>query len=155
MKKLLLGLCIFICSASLAQSKYLSFKDGYVSPKKFNAPQKTITNGESYIDVEYKFDGAYLKQIPNGNNKAYYRMYMDDAQYTYRMTTMELYEPNRMPYYKDLLVLNESSFYNSAKIEIIKEEHQDYKCPFGDQEISVISDESNYGPITNDTTKKF
>lgn len=155
MKKLLLGLCIFICSASLAQSKYLSFKDGYVSPKKFNAPQKTITNGESYIDVEYKFDGAYLKQIPNGNNKAYYRMYMDDALYTYRMTTMELYEPNRMPYYKDLLVLNESSFYNSAKIEIIKEEHQDYKCPFGDQEISVISDESNYGPITNDTTKKF
>lgn len=155
MKKILLGLCIFIFSTSHAQTKYLSFSDGYVSPKSFNAPKKTITNGDSYIEVEYKFDGAYLKQIPNGKDKAYYRMYMDDAKYTYRMTTTEFIEPNRMPYYNDLLVLNESSFYNSAKIEIIKEEYKDYKCPFGDQNLSVISDESNYGELTIDTTKKF
>ena len=155
MKKILLGLCIFIFSTSHAQTKYLSFSDGYVSPKKFDAPKKTITNSDSYIEVEYKFDGAYLKQISNGENKAYYRMFMDDALYTYRMTTTELYEPNRMPYYKDLLVLNESSFYNSAKIEIIKEEHNDYKCPFGNQDLSDISDESNYEKIAIDTTKKF
>ena len=155
MKKILLGLCIFIFSTSLAQTKYLSFSEGYVSPKSFDAPKKTITNGDSYIEVEYKFDGAYLKQIPNGNDKAYYRMYMDNALYTYRMTTTELYEPNRMPYYKDLLVLNESSFYNSAKIEIIKEEHQDYRCPFGNQDLSDISNESNYEKLAIDTTKKF
>ena len=60
MKKILLGLCIFIFSTSHAQTKYLSFSDGYVSPKKFDAPKKTITNSDSYIEVDLEAQEIYM-----------------------------------------------------------------------------------------------
>ncbi|MBQ6561612.1 MAG: hypothetical protein IJL84_04610, partial [Paludibacteraceae bacterium] len=140
MKKLLLGLCIFICSASLAQSKYLSFKDGYVSQRKFNNPQKTITNGDSYIDVEYTFDGAYIKHISEGNDNGYLHLYMDDAHY---ITDEIIFnECSRLPYYKDLIVLTEKADESTVKIEILEENHQDFKCPLKDTDESILSDAS-------------
>lgn len=154
MKKLLLGLCIFICSASLAQSKYLSFKDGYVSQRKFNNPQKTIINGDSYIDVEYTFDGAYIKHISEGNDNGYLHLYMDDAHY---ITDEILFnECSRLPYYKDLIVLTEKADESTVKIEILEENHQDFKCPLKDTDESILSDASNYTYLkTNGDRKNF
>jgi hypothetical protein len=141
-KKILLGLCIFIFSASLAQSRYLSFKDGYVSQRKFNDPQRTITNSDSYIDVEYKFDGAYLKHISEGNGNGYLHLYMDNAHYITDEIVLD--ECSRLPYYKDLIVLTENANESTVKIEIIEENHQDFICPLIDTDESILSDASNY-----------
>lgn len=143
MKKLLLGLCIFICSASLAQSKYLSFKDGYVSQRKFNTPQKTITNGDSYIDVEYNFDGAYIKLIKEEENKGYVQMYMDNSSYIADRMVFN-YSCERLPLYKDIIVLPANANESTVEIEMIEQTYNDYKCPLNEKNPSVFLDEKNY-----------
>lgn len=156
MRKLLLGLLISVFTTGFAsQSKYLSFNDGYVSSKTFNPAQRTIKNGDSFVEVEYKFDGAYLKEVADGDDKAYLRMYMDGALYTATNSTMDESTYKRLPFFKDIIVLTKKADAQSAKIEIIEEKHQDYKCPFQETTLSELLNNSNYGKITNDESKTF
>ncbi|MEE1176823.1 MAG: C25 family peptidase propeptide domain-containing protein, partial [Paludibacteraceae bacterium] len=155
MKKILLGLCIFIFSASLAQSRYLSFNDGYVSQRNFNTPQRTITNGDSYIDVEYKFDGAYIKQTSIDSINAYLQIYMDNAYYIAGSMAIKRPIHEHLPYYKDLIALTEDANANTIKLEIIDEKYQDYSCPLYKVNKSEVANENIFVSIPNDESKSF
>ncbi len=145
---------MFLFATTFAESRYLSFNDGYVNKKTFKEPQKTITSvKDTCIEVEYVFDGAYFKQVPN-KNEDYLRIYMDNAQYVYRMTTWDIIENIRLPYFKDLIVLPDSSFANSVKITILNSRYQDFNCPFGQNRGSLINQASSYGLSTADESKK-
>lgn len=150
-----MGLCISISATSLAQNKYLSFKDGYTKEKKFNAAVKTLDKGESYIELEYRFDGAYLKQIEDEKNTAYLSMYMDGAYYNSTNSTVDIATYKRVPYFKDILVLPESADYSTAKVEIVNVEYQDYKCPFDENDKLVLLNGDNYEKLVNDKFKQF
>jgi hypothetical protein len=104
--------------------------------------------------VEYTFDGAYIKHISEGNDNGYLHLYMDDAHY---ITDEILFnECSRLPYYKDLIVLTEKADESTVKIEILEENHQDFKCPLKDTDESILSDASNYTYLkTNGDRKNF
>ena len=149
MKKILLGLCIFIFSASLAQSRYLSFKDGYVSQRNFNSPQRTITNGDSYIDVEYKFDGAYIKQIEQEDGEGRVKIYMNNALFIEDRTVFN-YDCEKLPLYKDILVLPANADESTVEIDVIDQKHNVYKCPLSNEKASEIFNDTNYVKVDTD-----
>ncbi len=118
----------------LGETSYLSFKDGLLNKSKaFKNSERKISYGPSYIEVEYKFDGAYLKEIPDENTHIHTRIFMDDAKvYICPGQTVGSGDTlENLPYYKDLLVLNEFADNSSVEIEILEESHKDYLCVIG------------------------
>ena len=98
MKRLILGVFIFLVGATFAQDKRLSFSNGYVNSGKFKVT-KSVTEGDSYIDVTYNFTGAYIyDQVENG--KTYARIEMPDAR------VLDIKGEPALPYYNDLLAIS-------------------------------------------------
>lgn len=132
-------------SIVLGETRYVSFKDGYVGEKTFKTPTPTITHvkGNSYVDVEYQFDGAYLKHITEDNGLGHLRLYMDSASY---IVNALLTNPKckRLPYYKDIIVLSSKCDTTTVEVEILDEKHKDIKCPYNETTELVLNNEKNY-----------
>ena len=115
MKKLLLGVFIFLVGATYAQDKLLSFSNGYVNSGKFKVT-KSVTEGDSYIDVTYNFTGAYMyNQVENG--KTYARIEMPDAR------VLDIKGEPALPYYNDLLAITSSE---NVSVSIVKSSYKEY-----------------------------
>ena len=115
MKRLLLGVFIFLVGATFAQDKRLSFSNGYVNSGKFKVT-KSVTEGDSYIDVTYNFTGAYMyNQVENG--KTYTRIEMPDAR------VLNVKGEPALPYYKDLLAITSDK---NVSVSVVKSDYKEY-----------------------------
>lgn len=115
MKRLLLGVFIFLVGATFAQDKRLSFSNGYVNSGKFKVT-KSVTEGDSYIDVTYNFTGAYMyNQVENG--KTYTRIEMPDAR------VLDIKGEPALPYYNDLLAITSDT---NVSVSIVKSAYKEY-----------------------------
>ena len=115
MKRLLLGVFIFLVGTTFAQDKRLSFSNGYVNSGKFKVT-KSVTEGDSYIDVTYNFTGAYMyNQVENG--KTYARIEMPDAR------VLDIKGEPALPYYNDLLAITSSE---NVSVSIVKSNYKEY-----------------------------
>lgn len=115
MKKLLLGVFIFLVGATYAQDKLLSFSNGYVNSGKFKVT-KSVTEGDSYIDVTYNFTGAYMyNQVENG--KTYTRIAMPEAR------VLDIKGEPALPYYNDLLAITSSE---DVSVSIVESSYNEY-----------------------------
>ena len=115
MKRLLLGVFIFLVGATFAQDKRLSFSNGYVNSGKFKVT-KSVTEGDSYIDVTYNFTGAYMyNQVENG--KTYTRIEMPDAR------ILNVKGEPALPYYKDLLAITSDK---NVSVSVVKSDYKEY-----------------------------
>ncbi|MBR6041830.1 MAG: T9SS type A sorting domain-containing protein [Paludibacteraceae bacterium] len=115
MKKILLGSLLFIGSVAYAQDKYLSFPDGYVGTTNFKV-HKSITEGSSYIDVTYSFDGAYIDNY-KGNGKTYQKVYMPEGY------LLDAKGEPELPYYSDVLALGSNK---GVKVTVKSSKYKDY-----------------------------
>ena len=115
MKRLILGVFIFLVGATFAQDTRLSFSNGYVNSGKFKVT-KSVTEGDSYIDVTYNFTGAYIyDQVENG--KTYARIEMPDAR------VLDIKGEPALPYYNDLLAITSSE---NVSVSIVKSSYKEY-----------------------------
>ena len=115
MKRLLLGVFIFLVGATFAQDKRLSFSNGYVNSGKFKVT-KSVTEGDSYIDVTYNFTGAYMyNQVENG--KTYAKIEMPDAR------VLDIKGEPALPYYNDLLAITSDK---NVSVSIVKSSYKEY-----------------------------
>ena len=115
MKRLLLGVFIFLVGATFAQDKRLSFSNGYVNSGKFKVT-KSVTEGDSYIDVTYNFTGAYMyDQVENG--KTYAKIEMPDAR------VLDIKGEPALPYYNDLLAITSDK---NVSVSIVKSSYKEY-----------------------------
>lgn len=115
MKKILLGVFIFLVGTTFAQDKRLSFSNGYVNSGKFKVT-KSVTEGDSYIDVTYNFTGAYMyNQVENG--KTYARIDMPDAR------VLDIKGEPAVPYYNDLLAITSEK---NVSVSIVKSSYKEY-----------------------------
>ncbi len=115
MKRLLLGVFIFLVGTTFAQDKRLSFSNGYVNSGKFKVT-KSVTEGDSYIDVTYNFTGAYMyNQVENG--KTYARIEMPDAR------VLDIKGEPALPYYNDLLAITSDK---GVSVSIVKSDYKEY-----------------------------
>lgn len=115
MKRLLLGVFIFLVGTTFAQDKRLSFSNGYVNSGKFKVT-KSVTEGDSYIDVTYNFTGAYMyNQVENG--KTYAKIEMPDAR------VLDIKGEPALPYYNDLLAITSDK---NVSVSIVKSSYKEY-----------------------------
>ena len=115
MKRLILGAFIFLVGTTFAQDKLLSFSNGYVNSGNFKVT-KSVTEGESYIDVTYNFTGAYMyDQVENG--KTYARIEMPDAR------VLDIKGEPALPYYIDLLAISSDK---NVSVSIVKSDYKEY-----------------------------
>ncbi|MDO4525766.1 MAG: C25 family cysteine peptidase [Bacteroidales bacterium] len=115
MRKILLGVFIFLVGTTFAQDKRLSFSNGYVNSGKFKVT-KSVTEGDSYIDVTYNFTGAYMyNQVENG--KTYTRIEMPDAR------VLDIKGEPALPYYNDLLAITSEK---NVSVSIVKSSYKEY-----------------------------
>ncbi len=117
MKKILLGVFIFLVGTTFAQDKRLSFSNGYVNSGKFKVT-KSVTEGDSYIDVTYNFTGAYMyDQVENG--KTYARIDMPDAQ------VLDIKGEPALPYYNDLLAISSEK---NVSVKVVSSSYKEYSA---------------------------
>ena len=117
MKRLILGVFIFLVGATFAQDKRLSFSNGYVNSGKFKVT-KSVTEGDSYIDVTYNFTGAYMyDQVENG--KTYTRIDMPDAQ------VLDIKGEPALPYYNDLLAISSEK---NVSVKVVSSSYKEYSA---------------------------
>ncbi len=117
MKRLLLGVFIFLVGTTFAQDKRLSFSNGYVNSGKFKVT-KSVTEGDSYIDVTYNFTGAYMyNQVENG--KTYTRIDMPDAQ------VLDIKGEPALPYYNDLLAISSEK---NVSVKVVSSSYKEYSA---------------------------
>ena len=117
MKKILLGVFIFLVGTTFAQDKRLSFSNGYVNSGKFKVT-KSVTEGDSYIDVTYNFTGAYMyDQVENG--KTYTRIDMPDAQ------VLDIKGEPALPYYNDLLAISSEK---NVSVKVVSSSYKEYSA---------------------------
>lgn len=115
MRNLLLSVFIFLAGAAFAQDKYLSFSSGYVNSGKFKAT-KTVTQGDSYIDVTYKFTGAYMyNQQMNG--KSYMKVEIPEAFYLCQKGDPAL------PFFSDMLTIKSSE---NVSVTVTSSSYKEY-----------------------------
>ncbi len=118
MKRLILGVFIFLVGATFAQDKRLSFSNGYVNSGKFKVT-KSVTEGDSYIDVTYNFTGAYIyDQVENG--KTYARIEMPDAR------VLDIKGEPALPYYNDLLAISSEK---NVSVKVVSSSYKEYSAP--------------------------
>lgn len=114
MKNILLSVFMFLVGTTFAQDKLLSFSNGYVNSGKFKVT-KSVTEGDSYIDVTYNFTGAYMyNQVENG--KTYARIEMSDAR------VLDIKGEPALPYYNDLLATPSED----VTISIVNSSYKEY-----------------------------
>lgn len=117
MKKILLGVFIFLVGTTFAQDKRLSFSNGYVNSGKFKVT-KSVTEGDSYIDVTYNFTGAYMyNQVENG--KTYTRIDMPDAR------VLDVKGEPALPYYNDLLAITSEK---NVSVKVVSSSYKEYSA---------------------------
>lgn len=117
MKNILLSVFIFLVGSTFAQDKRLSFSNGYVNTGNFKVT-KTVTEGDSYIDVTYKFTGADMyNQVEKG--KTYTRIEMSDAK------VLDIKGEPALPYYNDLLAISSSE---GVSVSIVKSSYKEYSA---------------------------
>ncbi len=117
MKKILLGVFIFLVGTTFAQDKRLSFSNGYVNSGKFKVT-KSVTEGDSYIDVTYNFTGAYMyNQVENG--KTYTRIEMPDAR------VLDIKGEPAVPYYNDLLAITSEK---NVSVKVVSSSYKEYSA---------------------------
>ena len=143
MKRLLLGVFIFLVGATFAQDKRLSFSNGYVNSGKFKVT-KSVTEGDSYIDVTYNFTGAYMyDQVENG--KTYAKIEMPDAR------VLDIKGEPALPYYNDLLAITSDK---EVSVSIVKSSYKEYSANsvlpavgpmIGNETAKSISESNVYG----------
>ncbi len=115
MKKILLGSLLLLSSFAYSQDKFLSFPNGYVEATKFKV-HKSITEGTSYIDVTYTFDGAYIDNYKE-ESKTYQKIYMPEGKL---LTTKGAPE---LPYYSDVLAIGSNK---GVKITVKSSKYKEY-----------------------------
>ncbi len=117
MKRLLLGVFIFLIGTTFAQDKRLSFSNGYVNSGKFKVT-KSVTEGDSYIDVTYNFTGAYMyNQVENG--KTYARIEMPDSR------VLDIKGEPALPYYNDLLAISSEK---NVSVKVVSSSYKEYSA---------------------------
>ena len=115
MKKILLGSLLLLSSFAYSQDKFLSFPNGYVEATKFKV-HKSITEGTSYIDVTYTFDGAYIDNY-KGNGKTYQKVYMPEGY------LLDAKGEPELPYYSDVLAIGSNK---GVKVTVKSSKYKDY-----------------------------
>lgn len=121
-KILLLSIVASLSCHTYAETKYLSFTEGYTSERTFDT-KKNVSENNSYIDVTYQFQGAKISQTSQG----------DIISIENSFQLLKTGEPS-LPYFSDIFLVPSEN----VTIEEIKSAYKEF------ENIDVIPSQGDY-----------